>query len=77
MRELLRNWLQRLFHYYDTDIKEQNQQWTGYGSLPPKTFNKLTVMASAFCDAAGVLLIDYLSHGQSITREYYFDVLLL
>jgi hypothetical protein len=33
------------------------------------------VMASVFWDAEGILFIDYLEKGKTITREYYYNLL--
>jgi hypothetical protein len=33
------------------------------------------VMASVFWDAEGILFIDYLEKGKTITREYYSNLL--
>jgi histone-lysine N-methyltransferase SETMAR len=62
-------------HHYDPASKEESKQWQKRGSDPPvkfrvqKTAGK--VMASVFWDADGILLIDYLAHGATITGSYY------
>ena len=30
-------------------------------------------MATVFCDAEGIVLVDYLEHGSTITGPYYAD----
>ncbi|XP_071088847.1 histone-lysine N-methyltransferase SETMAR-like [Haliotis cracherodii] len=66
-------------HHYDPETKEQSKQWTGFASPRPKKFKTQPsageVMATIFWDTKGVLLIDYLPRGQTITGEYYYDLL--
>ncbi|XP_048253216.1 histone-lysine N-methyltransferase SETMAR-like [Haliotis rufescens] len=66
-------------HHYDLETKEQSKQWTGFASPRPKKFKTQPsagkVMATIFWDTKGVLLIDYLPRGQTITGEYYSDLL--
>jgi histone-lysine N-methyltransferase SETMAR len=59
--------------------KEQSKQWTEAGcSAPKKTMSVPSagkVMASVFWDAEGILFIDYLEKGKTITGEYYSNLL--
>ncbi|XP_076044748.1 histone-lysine N-methyltransferase SETMAR-like [Oratosquilla oratoria] len=66
-------------HHYQPETKEQSKQWKHASSPTPKkakvTVSAGKVMASVFWDARGVLLVDYLSKGHTITRQYYADLL--
>jgi len=66
-------------HHYILESKQQSEQWTEAGcSAPKKTRSVLSagkVMASVFCDAEGILFIDYLENGKTITGEYYSNLL--
>lgn len=66
-------------HYYTPETKEQSKQWVHRGSPPPKKAKVVAsagkVMASVFWDAKGVLLIDYLPKGETITGRYYTNLL--
>ena len=62
-------------HHFDPETKMQSMQWKHAGSPTPKKF-KVTpsvgkVMASVFWDCDGVIMIDYLEKGRTITDEYY------
>ena len=48
-------------HYYTPETKQQS--------------NNGKVMASVFWDAKGILLLDYLPTGQTITGQYYANLL--
>lgn len=62
-------------HHFEPESKLQSKQWKHPGSPPPKKFKQTAtakkVMASVFWDSEGVLMIDYLQKGQTITGEYY------
>jgi histone-lysine N-methyltransferase SETMAR len=65
--------------HYTPESKQQSKQWTEPGcSAPEKTRSVPSVgkvMASVFWDAEGILFIDYLEKGKTITGEYYSDLL--
>jgi histone-lysine N-methyltransferase SETMAR len=66
-------------HIYDPETKEQSKEWRHSGSPRPKKFraqkSAKKVMASVFWDKDGILLVDYLPQGCSITGEYYANLL--
>ncbi|XP_076068328.1 histone-lysine N-methyltransferase SETMAR-like [Oratosquilla oratoria] len=68
-------------HHYQPETKEQSKQWKHASSPTPKkakvTVSAGKVMASVcfFWDGRGVLLVDYLSKGHTITGQYYADLL--
>ena len=55
-------------------------EWRHSGSPRPKKFRVQKsagkVLASIFWDQDGILLIDYLSKGQTINAEYYLSLLM-
>ena len=66
-------------HHYTPESKQQSKQWREAGcSVPNKTRSVPSagkVMASVFSDAEGILFVDYLEMGKTITREYYSNLL--
>ena len=66
-------------HHYTPESKRQSKQWIGHGEAVPKkartTHSADKVMASVFWDVKGVLLIDYLEHGKTVTGQYYAALL--
>jgi hypothetical protein len=66
-------------HHYTSESRQQSKQWTEAGcSVPKKTRSVPSagkVMASVFWDAEGILFIDYLEKGKTITGEYYSNLL--
>lgn len=62
-------------HHFDPESKRQSIEWRHRGLPPPRKFRSTTsagkVMATVFWDAAGVVLIDFLPRGHSITGQYY------
>ena len=66
-------------HHFQPKTKQQSKQWKHLGSLPPKEANTGMfpgkVMITMFWDAEGVLLVDYLDEGHTITWAYYADLL--
>jgi len=66
-------------HHYTPESKQQSKQWTEAGCSAPKKTRLVPsagkVMASVFWDAEGILCIDYLEKGKTITGEYYFNFL--
>ena len=63
-----------LIHHYTLESKQQSKQWTEAGCSAPKKTALVPsageVMASVFWDAEGILFIDYLEKGKTITGEY-------
>ena len=66
-------------YHYDPKTKQQSMEWQLSGSPRPKKFrvqkSAEKVLASSFWDQDGILLIDYLSKGQTINAEYYASLL--
>lgn len=66
-------------HHYIPETKQQSKQWIARGESAPKKAKCVPsagkVMASVFWDAKGILLIDYLEKGRTITGEYYASLL--
>jgi histone-lysine N-methyltransferase SETMAR len=66
-------------HHYTPESKQQSKQWTEAGCPAPKKTSSVPsageVMASVFWDAEGILFIDYLEKGKTITGEYYSNLL--
>jgi len=66
-------------HHYTPESKQQSKQWTEAGCSAPKKTRSVPsagkVMASVFWDAEGILFIDYLERGKTITGEYYSSLL--
>ena len=66
-------------HHFQPETKQQSKQWKHHGSPAPKKAKSVIsagkVMVSVFRDSEGVLLIDYLSKGQTVTGSYYANLL--
>ena len=66
-------------YHYDPETKQQSMKWRHSGSPGPQNFRVQksagNVLASIFWDQDGILLIDYLPKGQTITAEYYLSLL--
>jgi len=66
-------------HHYTPESKEQSKQWTEAGCSAPKKTRSVSsagkVMALVFWDAEGILFIDYLEKGKTVTGEYYSNLL--
>lgn len=66
-------------HHNTPETKEQSKQWTAPGESKPKkakvglSANK--VLATVFWDAHGIIHIDYLEKGKTITGVYYAELL--
>lgn len=66
-------------HHNTPETKEQSKQWVSRSERAPKkaklclSANK--VMATVFWDARGIIHIDYLEKGKTITGEYYSELL--
>ncbi|KAH0816471.1 hypothetical protein GEV33_006320 [Tenebrio molitor] len=66
-------------HHYTPETKQQSKQWIGAGESVPKKAKTVPsagkVMATVFWDSRGVVLIDYLQKGKTITGAYYSSLL--
>jgi len=66
-------------YHYDPETKQQSVEWRHSGSPRPKIFRVQKsagkVHTSIFWDQDGILLIDYLTKGQTINEEYYSSLL--
>jgi hypothetical protein len=66
-------------YHYDPETKQQSMEWRhsdstcAIKSRVQKCPGKL--LASIFWDQDGILLIDYLSNGETISAEYYLHLL--
>lgn len=64
-------------HHFDPETKQQSMTWKRASSPTPKKFKVASsagkVMASVFWDAEGVIMIEYLEKGTTITGSYYAD----
>jgi histone-lysine N-methyltransferase SETMAR len=62
-------------HHYDPETKRQSMQWKHVNSPPPKKFcvqkSAGKVMATVFWDAEGIIMVDYLEKGKTVSGEYY------
>lgn len=81
-REFLRRFVtvdETWIHHYTPETKEQSKQWTSPGERAPKKAKTVQsagkVMATVFWDSQGIILIDYLEKGRTITGQYYCDLL--
>ncbi|UYV63554.1 hypothetical protein LAZ67_2004645 [Cordylochernes scorpioides] len=65
-------------HHFIPESKQQSMQWRHSGSPPPKKAKTVPsagkVMVSVFWDSEGVLLLDFLNKGQTITGNYYANL---
>lgn len=66
-------------HCWDPDTKQESMQWKHAGSPAPLKARTQPsagkVMATIFWDTEGVILIDYMPQGSTITGTYYANVL--
>lgn len=66
-------------HWYTPETKEQSKQWCLPSERAPKKAKTVLsagkVMATVFWDSQGVIYIDYLEKGKTITGAYYADLL--
>ena len=71
--------VQTWIHHYDPETKIQSIQWKHKGSPTPKKFKVLPsagkVLLSVSWDAQGVIMVDYLQRGATITGLYYADLI--
>uniref|UniRef100_A0A5S6QFH1 HTH_48 domain-containing protein n=1 Tax=Trichuris muris TaxID=70415 RepID=A0A5S6QFH1_TRIMR len=68
-----------LLSHYDPEFEQQSRQWKHTDSprpvrarIEPRVGK---VLATIFWDADGILLIDYMQHGATITGTYYANLL--
>jgi [histone H3]-lysine36 N-dimethyltransferase SETMAR len=65
-------------HHFDPETKQQSMQWK-HTTSPTVKFRKTAsagkVMASVFWDSEGVLMIDYLERGKTVTGAYYAELI--
>ncbi|UYV79714.1 hypothetical protein LAZ67_18000389 [Cordylochernes scorpioides] len=65
-------------HHFTPESKQQSMQWRHSGSPPPKKAKTVPsvgkIMVSVFWDSEGVLLLDFLNKGQTITGDYYANL---
>ena len=66
-------------HHFEPEYKQQSMQWKHPSSPTPKKAWVVPfagkVMASIFWDAKGVLLMDFLGKGKTVTGVYYASLL--
>jgi hypothetical protein len=66
-------------HHYTPETKEQSKQWITSGESAPKKAKTIPsagkVMATAFWDSQGIILIDYLEKGKTITGASHSSLL--
>lgn len=66
-------------HHFDPETKLQSKEWKHVSSPTPVKFRKVAsagkVMASVFWDSEGVLMIDYLEKGKTVTGVYYAQLI--
>ncbi|XP_055306592.1 histone-lysine N-methyltransferase SETMAR-like, partial [Sitodiplosis mosellana] len=66
-------------HHYTPETKNQSKQWVKKGESAPKKAKTVLsagkIMATVFWDAHGVIFIDYLERGKTITGPYYATLL--
>lgn len=66
-------------HHYTPETKQQSKQWISPGESAPKKAKTVPsagkVMATVFWDSQGVIHIDFLQKGRTITGQYYSDLL--
>jgi len=77
-KEFLRRFMtidETWIHWYTPETKEQSKQWTSPGEPALKKARTVPsagkVMATVFWDSQGVIYIDYLEEGKTVTRLYY------
>jgi len=66
-------------HHYTPESKQQSKQWTEASCSAPQKTRLVSsagkFMASVFWDAEGILFINSLEKGKTITGEYYSNLL--
>lgn len=65
--------------HFDPETKAESVQWKHTDSPPPRKFKVAKsvgkIMTTIFWDSEGLLLVDFLQHGMTITGQYYADLL--
>ncbi|XP_045453244.1 histone-lysine N-methyltransferase SETMAR-like [Melitaea cinxia] len=63
--------------HFDPETKQQSMTWKRASSPTPKKFKVSSsaekVMVSVFWDAQGIIMVEYLEKGATITGSYYAD----
>lgn len=66
-------------HHYTPEMKKQSMEWRKKGENPPRKAYAVKsagkVMLTAFWDAKGLILSDYLQKGRTINAAYYVGLL--
>lgn len=66
-------------HHYTPETKQQSKQWTKSGERPPKKAKTVLsagkVMTTVLWDSQGIILVDYLEKGKTISSTYYASLL--
>ena len=66
-------------HHYTPESKQQSKQWTASGESALKKAKTVLsagkVMATVFWNSQGIILVDYLEKGKTITGAYYATLL--
>ena len=66
-------------HWYTPKTKEQSEQWTSPSQRAPKKAKTVLsagkVMATVFWDSQGVIYIDYLEKGKTVTGLNFAELL--
>ncbi|CAK1591719.1 unnamed protein product [Parnassius mnemosyne] len=64
-------------HHFEPETKQQSMIWKRASSPTPKKFKVSSsagkVIASVFWDAQGIIMVEYLEKGATITGSYYAD----
>jgi len=62
-------------HHYTPETEQQSKQWISPGQSAPKKAKMVPsarkVIATIFWDAKGVILMDFLEKGRTITGQYW------
>lgn len=65
--------------YVNVETKQQSMQWGHTGSPKPKktrqSFSTRKIMVTVFWDAKGILLVDFMERGTTITSAVYCETL--
>jgi len=63
-------------HHFDPESKAQRMARKHATSPPARKFRvSASVMATVFWDSEGIVLIDYMEHGRTITGTYYAELI--
>ena len=67
-------------HHFTPESKRSSMQWKHTDSPPPKkakvTPSAGKVMATVFWDSEGIILMDFLEKGRTVTGQYYSSLLM-